>query len=815
MAVFNPQIPDTQDPNWLGWSKSITQPSGDTSTGTMLSSIGEGVGEALKLADTSVKSVLEDQIYTQAKAVQQDYQSNLTKADDSIRLAQNRTGIAVGPGTNILNTPAFGGGGTGPADLKNLTYQVDGLGNARANGKLSETDYYMRLDTLAKDFRSRYPGYKEFIDNTFEKVTGVNAANKAITSTLQDINVALSNINQEKNKAITFLSRDDVAKATPRAGQALWMVQTGQISPSEGMAIGMEGLQQLGVSDRLKRQVEDGNNNRELVGQTADQWGRNHAFNSTYNNIQGFTIDTKGGSQKFEDYMRAHGPGTGNPIPAEDWLTLSQMVRANRDATKDNIWKDFNTPRFDLPGATKPQSYVQIVGEKKAREVLDAQLEWHNNVLGAIGTKDTELLNDIAQRNKMSVDNTVKNIYKEMPEALVIAGYNHAGGPNFAADMARRQSSLLMPFADKAKLKAITSMSVAQPNVRQYSSSNGLFSPTPTGTPYTLKKSLDDIKFNPNDSSSTPPSPRLIKSITELPQEIANPNLPDEGKIGLIQATFSSGNRGFIDSLKPDGTTKDGRPISGKMAAFTGMTSSDTLKEVQRLDKLYPDQKLWEQTKTWVGETFAQELFSRDLADLNGLGQTPGVKIGWDNERHQWQPKYTVPVREMDPFRQGDYITPDMKRHVDSTINRLNDGLRSVSNVYVMDGKDPNAGLLNMMKGLGINIEENTVPGQMMRAIGVSGAGSMKMNFNMEDIPSSGRLDDQRGSPASFLSNPAGVVPYRQQNAPVKLSVPNRGNPPVTIKRGMNLTDQNIISQSPPQDIPPGMSTEDFIRMTK
>lgn len=818
MAVFNPGIPDTQDPNWLGWSKSITQPDGDKSTGMLLDTAATGLGESLKLADTSYKSVIEEQIYTAAKAEQQDYQNRLEDTRRGLGLAQNASGQ---PGT-ILDANNTGAPGI-PNALKGLTYQVDGLGQARANGKISETDYAMRLDTMAKDFRSRYPGYKEFVDSTVQKVTGIDPANKMITGAIADINTFASNLNTERNRTIALLTRDDVVKAGgDRVIGAYQRFMANQISSTEASSIAMQGVAEAGKSDILKRRVEDANNNKAMVSVYAEPWAQGEAFKKSSDNLQTWTIDAKGGPMLFTDFVKKYSAGTGNTLSTKEWLGFTQMVQANRDKMYNEMWDHFNSPMFNIPGAAGPQSLVQLKGGEYVKTLINANLGWHDTIIATADKPNIGLLSTVATQNKAVKDQTLANVYQQIPALAVLGAYNDAAGPQYVGNMAVKNSKeLLMPFQDKTKLEAITGMAIGQPTMRSYDSpqSTAPIGPAQDSKPFTLKDGLERVQHNPQDPNSVPPTPQLQKEITKLPQHITDKDLPDAGKINLITASFSKDNQGFVDSIR-DGATNKGVLIPNKMDTFVGMTSPETIAEVQRLDKANPQLGLWNMTKNWIGQTFAQEILHRELRDLNTIGENPNLRVTWDNENHRFGVQRlgpNVPAREVMPgaAAAGYYSAgnQDQLAQAEATIQRLNRGIAPMANVYIADNKDPNAGLVNMLRGLGVNLD-NTPSGLMLKAIVNTGKGEMKpaageqkLNYDVEQAPSSGSL-------SGYLKNPAGtLLPNPRNNAPASFS--QRSAAPVLAqgvgRKNTNLTAEDLLSIST-QDVPPGVNPADLIR---
>jgi len=88
---------------------------------------------------------------------------------------------------------------TPPSDMVNELDRVTSLEQARKQGKISETNYYGRLATLSKQLRSKYPRYESIVDQTIQSVTGTRPANAYRDALFSEINsIAQSASDQTK-----------------------------------------------------------------------------------------------------------------------------------------------------------------------------------------------------------------------------------------------------------------------------------------------------------------------------------------------------------------------------------------------------------------------------------------------------------------------------------------------------------------------------------------------------------------------------------------------------------------------------------------
>src|SRR3569833_1614704 len=126
MAVFNPQIQPTQDPNFTNVTKPVPAPKADISTGLTLATVGEGIEGAAKLADTTFKGVLKDTIQQGVDNLQGGYL-------DSLKTAWNaqRSGIPINPATLAPVDDQGSNGPPPPAQLQAGLAQAQKIGIAQ------------------------------------------------------------------------------------------------------------------------------------------------------------------------------------------------------------------------------------------------------------------------------------------------------------------------------------------------------------------------------------------------------------------------------------------------------------------------------------------------------------------------------------------------------------------------------------------------------------------------------------------------------------------------------------------------------------
>lgn len=177
MAPLNPAPQETQSQPYF-WSKPTSEPKPDVSGEIKGKVIGGALDEGASALKEGVQGItaayekgIQNTIYNAVDPLRDQYMERLHSADESM---QGR------------DTPDPMGRDA-PRDVKGLPNTLNTLDSARANGKLSQTDYDARLSALAKEVRGKYPGYRAYVDEEFKRITGRDSANQYIKSVISDI----------------------------------------------------------------------------------------------------------------------------------------------------------------------------------------------------------------------------------------------------------------------------------------------------------------------------------------------------------------------------------------------------------------------------------------------------------------------------------------------------------------------------------------------------------------------------------------------------------------------------------------------------
>lgn len=174
MAVFNPET-SRINPDFTGASKGQIP---DRSFASLFQGVGEGITGALQVADSSIQQNIREDVYDIYDNLNDDF-----GIDASVNEAQD----------------AIGQQGVPPKQLQDSLGHLSLLSRAFANGDLKSYHYWGRLENEVRNLRSKYPGYREVIDQTVQSITGATPANALRRNLLAEFD-ALASQDSDNNK---------------------------------------------------------------------------------------------------------------------------------------------------------------------------------------------------------------------------------------------------------------------------------------------------------------------------------------------------------------------------------------------------------------------------------------------------------------------------------------------------------------------------------------------------------------------------------------------------------------------------------------
>lgn len=703
MAQFNPEVKDTQDPNFLGYSKVVNPPSPDKSTAMAIGVAGDALEIGVKLADNYVKKDIENQIYTNVDASRDEFRSSLQTMKDGLQ--QN----GVIPGINDSLTGGFNPDGTqariGPAAvppaLQTGLDKLDELQAARSAGSIKMNDTYLSQQylSIAKNLRNQYPGYREYIDSKFKEITGQDPANSTISNLMQDVNALQSANKSQQDKVLSIGYQNlDIPGIMPYINAV-----KARLPGAEDNMLNFINRDQAIKHDfdARERSKKEQNWNKEDNLETAKS-----DFQSEY-------------YQKAANIFNTPFAITGLNQP----VTILKMMSDMREGKINPNAEQRGQLAERLDGMRQElYSYGQALYNSKdrsyAKTIKDA--EWANKAIEQ-NLKMVDLARDGMRNDKFGIafepqrrlqaikTDTEMGIIKEDTDKwlLNIASIRKYSGDTFANTVL--EAAFLGDA--KSKFKTILGNKAAAALVPNDIRKDGVIA--------SMYDDIVDAK-----KKDIPAESGFYDSVVKNIKLINDPNIGFENKAALADYAFNPKNLHLLDQFKKDYRDPiTNKIVPGKYSVFNQLTSASVTKSIHEL-KSDPTvgSRIWSNYTNWA-ETSFQRLYVNDIKTLSDLQNEGSISIHpkWDSDNHRWElvGDDNKPLKNRDHTR----ITQNFIDSANATVNRINSGISNLKNIYKLDNKDTNAMLIRMMQASGFNPEPGRVqgfPDEMMNAIQAS-----------------------------------------------------------------------------------------------
>lgn len=715
MAVFNPQVQPTQDPNYLGYSKGIEGGYGvDKSTGLALDTIGTGIEGAANIADTGVKDYLKTNIRNTVEKERSDYTDYLETLKGAAL-----TNKIPGAGTDsIMDANASM---DVPDGLQAGLDSAQSLAAASNTGnKINDTLYSARLAASASELRSKWGGYKDYIDQKFSEYSGMNPANAYYKNLMQDINTLANKGASDKNKVDNVLLEAVKAGDVDGADRIWSLHKAGRISDDEAIhqVYLARSAKAAVAADEAARVARKGDRDDTAAVATRDF---TKEFSGTVNRNMGL-IQVGTGTKSLSDAVNwltqmSQSPDAADPKQVQAVVTALNAKRDElyqtglaRASERDSTGQTYTT-RMGGIGKVKEEIEGNLAG-------LDQYIKSVNNQQWGIGTyiqRRMQAQGDIDQRTLLEDPNigvpmrkvaTLQKIAPNYADVFVKAGL-----------VGNLPEGLNTYFNDK-RIDIAT-----QPDFLS------------TGKTNTIKGMVDGIdkKIGTDPKYTSTDMAKLKNEVFNIPSTIADPKADLNLKANIARGAFDPENIGVLQGIKMDYTDPvTHKTIPGKYSAFTRMTSPDISDSMDKIRKAVPDgPQLWDNYKNWTQTEF-QKLFREDLANLGSTGQintiNSKIHIGWNSGENGQPPR--IKLLDQDGNDLNDVRTPGIMgqssrtlvgegtRQLQSTITRINSAMYNLHQVYKKDGEDTNMPILrDLLQNWTPGSDVSGLPGKVRDAI--------------------------------------------------------------------------------------------------
>lgn len=703
MAIFNPQVePGNADmPNYFKYSEPIKQPEADQSVGIALKTAGTALDGAAELADSTIKGIIKTDTYNRVDAERNSF-TGFLDASKNPSDPNNGNPSSVGPDgpqpapLNLLagNTQSTPGAIQGSID-KISTIQAGLDGN-----KISETTYYQRLNSITKDLRATYPGYRDYIDSEVSKITGVTPANAYISSMIQDINRQSASQNKDKE----YWQHKIVDNAGfPEADKMLQQYnQTGDSNKVMQWLNFNQGA--INVLSLKKAAFEAQGQDRTTQQQKGEDYANSaaiHAATTNFYNSQHFT----NGDMSAADIADKMTDLSLHPEKANDvaYQGLAERYAALHTQAYNQTMAILTRPTTDADGKYVPP-VSDVIGADKVKSIVE-------NSVGALFNKTREFIAD----KQFSPAYTLQNAATATSNNALfkIFAQPDIGGRVATASALNKAAPNLTPTLIGQLLGSGLDTQLSdfvKEQGRQAQAQTGGKYVGADGKLYSFKQSLDELDQAGNVRGSPIPG-QAYNNLLEIRKAITDPTGTDTQKGNAIKYFYDSVNKGTMSKFMDDYyDSSRGGIVKGRTSAFAALTANDVTKSIWDYAQGHPAD--WQKYSNWAKGEFNTQLQSSVL-DLNDAQNSQHFHIGYDSDNH----KFTINNMDGSPLS-GLQATPLNLPY--RTVTNLNTGLGNLANIAKTEGSNVDAYLFKVLKDNGYtpsSKDGSGVPAQIMQSL--------------------------------------------------------------------------------------------------
>lgn len=448
-------------------------------------------------------------------------------------------------------------------------------------------------------------------------------------------------------------------------------------------------------------------------------------------------------TQRTEDFTRETGAAIDNAFHTQTTLTgtntpqgiqdfVAAVARGDKKATdaqmeqlatllltqKNNLSAQLTARSNQLidDGHGGKVSYASDIGTQKRDEIIKSQLGIYDLVIDSIKNKDMGAAYSHMNHARGLLDTTKSQIVDSDIGSYVAKSkaFLDTMGPNWTNLSVTEGLRKNMDVKSRAVFEDNALDARLQPNLAA------------TGVPTAVTDHMDAVKKKMTAAQRAVHYDNLL----DLVNDLRNPNAPDVDKSNIVRYFYSPEAQGLLKNFKMDYTTPDGKPVPGKYAVWTRLTTPDITDQLAKMSK--SDQAAGTMYRNWVENT-GRELIGEDVRNLNHFTGHDNLTFGWDSKNKQilFDPNQGNPVGK-DSRTTTTRPPPDSYVwQIQKIVNRVNLGLYNLSHVQDSFGGDTEAYVLNMLQNYGLDFN-GKITG-LPKAIGDAIAASRKPQQRMED----------------------------------------------------------------------------------
>lgn len=555
--------------------------------------------------------------------------------------------FGVGDATNFQEDAESGG--PLPAQLESSGENLARLQSAFERGALKESHYWGRMNSMVRQLRQRYPGYRPEIDQMVSGIVGGKPANELRNS----------------------LYNEWAAKSaeTPLAKLEDWAVKNGTLPADyydRQNSQNPYGQTELSAYVASKtRQAAEVSDKRAQIALSVDQGNVDKqnvekAYRTESSDfVTTLIADTSGSIGQTYQVLQERIRDAQNQAALGKPMDVSETASALQQLEGD-VMLALNQKFTESWDGDSNHSYVaQLSAEQKDAAIKQAMLPI--SVLKQAMTSDNPfgLMNAVTANNKARTDALTKDMISAVPVLEELQVMTNLAGPQVSGMLlqlggAEGQSALLQSLTDFSTARAATRVANGTTASITDAYAKGVEANAPAGY------------YN-----------GLIKKWQGVADQVTKGDVPLEFIQSNVQYMFGEQSQGILAAMDDN----------SKYEYYKKVSSPQVTAQMIKLKDM-GDEDSWNTYQQWTTNAF-MALFQQSVQDIQGLNADPaGTTVRWDPNSMGFVMKYNGVFNS----GVGGYEAP---------MNNMNTAIRTISSIIKENGGDTEQEVYTLLTSMG------------------------------------------------------------------------------------------------------------------
>lgn len=657
MALFAPQFPNFNDPSYIGYSR---QSSGDRSTATLISGLGNALVGAASTADEIIQTNIKDEIKGAVAGVD----NNLLPEDVGLDKEAKDDTQAI----DIFSEQKT----QANVDVNQENNQAARLTRAFRSGKITPTYYWGQMSKISKELKTRYPGYGDIIDRQFQGLTGQIPANAFANAQRKEYTGYLSKINEEEKAFQSFVNKQWVQGNLP--------------ADYYERQLGGDPYTKAEIYDHVlkaeRKDKEDQSEKARLsLAKSQKDLNKDEAVGAAIQRVQNISstlLNSTFGKQVVDAINQGLQKSAGGVFATpEEKTALRSQFGLLKAQIKQRMISDLNA--VDGNG----ESYNTLIDDPtKTKQILDTGMQ-------EIGVLEDLLTNEDYGLFAATVNNIKarEQAYKNDVLSIPLYGYMDAirgtGGSEIFEQLSWKSNfQKQISEANKAMLTILAAKKVAQ-------------------EPMPLREQISSVAKNVTGGADQ--RAKVTRATIEQNIQALNNSSTTEGtRVTSAEDMFGEGNRNFLIHFNDNPDQQ--RNVYLKMVSPQVTASMSIVRETR------PD--LWDRYVDWAKESF-MVVHAQQIGDVTeGLTEREDTNIQWNPKTNRFDFSLTERGKARRRKAQGTLFSLEdsLNSQVERAVNTLNEQISSLEEIINIEGGDVATELSNLLGAAGINSQVKKEP---------------------------------------------------------------------------------------------------------